>query len=103
MRVRLWLTLGALGACAVDDFVTARGEAVCARHARCGTLDDAGFESEVACRAAMEDAAADQAAGGELGCAGFDAGAADACVAAWSEAACDAAPDLSACEAVCQD
>lgn len=97
------ILLGLL-ACAGEDplpFAYARAEAICAWHARCDTLAAAGFAGEDACREALETAADQMDRQGELGCAAWDAEAADACLAVWEEAACDVPLDLTPCAAVC--
>lgn len=84
------------------DFMDARAEAICARHARCETLEVAGFDDEAAC---VEDllAAADRARdAGQDDCPGYDDAAADGCVDELERAPCDDAPDLRVCDAVCQ-
>ncbi len=85
----------------VHDFVEARTSALCARHVRCGTLADNAWSDADACEAALGETAASRALNGADECRGFDVAAADACLAAIDEAACDAPPDLSSCEAVC--
>lgn len=91
--------LGLLPGCTseAEEFAHRRADAICAWHARCDTLEMAGFTSPEACATALYEAA-DNTSGA---CEDYDAGAADACVAAWTDADCDAQVDLSACEGVC--
>ncbi|MFZ5479375.1 MAG: hypothetical protein ACOZNI_21605 [Myxococcota bacterium] len=93
----LWLIV----ACAdpVDAFVVARAEAVCARHDRCGTLAAAGFTDEADCLAALLGAARTAK---RAPCRGYADAAADACLAAWDETACEDVPELSVCDDVCR-
>lgn len=86
---------------AVDGFLVDRDLAICGRHARCESLEAAGYTDEAECLDTL--AASTEAAHGEntLGCGTFDAAAADACLAAY-DAACDVVPDLTECDAVCR-
>lgn len=96
--------LAALAACdGVGDFLQARAEAVCARHARCGTLDAAGFADEAACLEALEAANRRASLAGQADCDRYDADAADSCLAAWADTPCDEPVDLAACDAVCAE
>ena len=94
----IWLWLGCSE---VDpDFALNRANAICARHAACDTLSDAGFSSEEGCRAALRQAAEDLVRDGGLACDAWDAEAADACLAAYG-VACTYPLDLSPCTQVC--
>lgn len=86
---------------AARAFSEDRAEAVCAWHARCDTLDDAGFTDQDECTSRLLDSVDALDQGGELECPGFDAAKADACVAVWTDAACDVPPDVSVCDEVC--
>ena len=75
----IWLVLGCSE---VDpDFALARADAICARHARCGTLETAGFASEEACVEALESAAAALRRQYGLDCDRWSGGAAQRCLA----------------------
>jgi hypothetical protein len=82
------------------DFPADRADAICARHARCDTLEIAGFVSEEACRDALHDAVSALRARYGLSCETWDADAAAACLAAY-EGSCETAPDLDPCTTVC--
>jgi hypothetical protein len=97
----MWLIL--LAGCRnaeLSAFLDDRAAAICERHERCGTLEDAGFADIKACELALASADRTLASHGQLGCPGFDASAADTCLAAW-DADCETPPDLAVCEAVC--
>lgn len=83
-------------------FLDARAEAMCARHARCDTLEVAGFADERACVDALLGAAERARGAGQDDCPGYDAAAADACLATWADTPCEEVPDLRVCDAVCQ-
>lgn len=90
--------------CASPDgsaFAGDRAEAICAWHARCGTLEAAGFTDEADCVDALNAAAAQMGRDNRLGCDGYDPEAAEACLAVWEQAECGAPLDLGPCEAVC--
>jgi hypothetical protein len=95
------LLLLACGRDPLQNFGDARIEAVCAFYERCGTLEVAGYLSADDCRTEL--AGAQRDAGTDLGCQDFSQGSADACVAAWDDADCEAPPDLSVCEDVCSN
>ena len=87
----------------VQDFVDARTSAICARYARCGALGDNAYADTEACELAVGETANARALNGADECPGFDEDAAAACLIAFDDTACDAAPDLSSCDAVCRD
>jgi len=88
-----------LGCSQVDpEFAGERANALCAWHARCDTLEIAGWTSEDACRADLR-AAAELLDPGT--CERWSPTAAEACLAAYAEATCDTPPDLEPCLAVC--
>lgn len=98
----MWLIL-AWVACASDvrAFAEERAVAICAWHARCETLAEAGFADEATCVAELQHAAAVADRASELGCPSFDPEAADTCLAVWAEASCDTPVDVSVCDEVC--
>lgn len=85
----------------VDTFLDDRRDAICARHAACGTLSDAGYDDEAACLDAIEANTGVLADQGALSCETFDADAADTCLATYAAAPCDEPPELSICDGVC--
>lgn len=97
----MWLValLGCL-APEVSAFLDDRAAAICARHARCDTLADAGYADEADCVAtiATSDGAAHDE--GALACDPFHEDAVPACLAAW-DTPCDVPPDLTPCDEVC--
>lgn len=96
----------ALFACAAPDataFAHARAGAICAWHARCGTLEAAGFPSEGACQEALIAAADALGEEGGLACDGHDPRAEAACLATWEHTRCGEPLDLQPCEALCDD
>jgi hypothetical protein len=90
----LWLIVACSGDAA--QFAEDRVAAVCARHDRCDTLEAAGFADEAECQTALLHAAEEEGSA----CPGFDASAAEACLAAW-DVECTETPDLDVCEQVC--
>lgn len=86
----------------LEDFLQARAEATCARHARCGTLELSGYGTEEGCVNFLEEAIDALRKRGQLDCPSYDADAADACIAVIEDTPCDEAPDLSVCDMVCQ-
>jgi hypothetical protein len=97
----MWLIL--LAGCRdpeLDSFLDDRNAAICARHARCDTLEAAGYADESDCRGALEDSTEQAREDRELQCSDFDAEAADTCLAAY-EGSCDEPPDLTVCDTVC--
>lgn len=98
----MWLIAFAVGCVGpeVAGFLDERALAICARHGRCETLADAGYATEGDCVAAIVASDAARADAGELACPAFDESAVAACLSAW-DAACDAPPDLTPCDAVC--
>jgi hypothetical protein len=98
----MWMTL-LLGCRSpeVDAFLLDTTRAICARHALCGTLDDAGYASEADCLVQLDVSLGVAGNDGALSCRAFDNDAAESCLSAW-DIACDASPDLSVCEDVCQ-
>ncbi len=94
----IWLWIG----CATVDttFAFDRANAICERHATCGTLGDAGYASEEACRASLRQAADDLLRDEGQACETWDAQAAADCLAVY-EGACDLPLDFSACTRVC--
>lgn len=97
--------LGLLLACASDgeEFARAQADALCAWHERCDSLEVGGWSDLASCEEQLQHAVELRAANGELGCEGYDAAAADACLAVYAEVACDAIPDLAVCEEVCRE
>ena len=100
---RVGLAIGLAG-CAVnpvEQFNQDRIEAICAWHERCGSLEVGGYEDIGDCRSDLAAAAKSEQA--NMNCDDFNDDEAGACVAAWGEADCETPPDLSACEAVCEN
>lgn len=99
----MWVALLLLGCRPpeVEAFLDDRAAAICARHARCETLAAAGYADEETCLTTIAQADGALADAGTLGCDGFDAAAAEACLAAW-DVDCAEVPDLSVCEKVCE-
>lgn len=97
-RVALLLLLAG---CRGRDFAEDRAGALCERHARCETLEAAGFATRAECQAALDDAIRAANRSGELDCPDYDADAAEACVAVYEETECGEELELGACEGVC--
>ena len=95
------MMLALVGCGAGLEFAESQAEAACAWHARCETLELAGFADEAECLERLEDAVAKRQEAGELQCDSYDASAADACLAVYAETACDVVPDFTICEDVC--
>lgn len=86
----------------VNAFLDDRAAAICARHAACDSLADAGYTDEDACLAALDASTGALADQGALACETFDAAAADDCLTTYAAAPCDEPPDLSRCDEACR-
>lgn len=96
-----WLLYGCVSA--AEGFAQERAQAQCDWHDRCGTLEDAGFDTLNDCTTALLDAVDHDVATGQLGCPTYDAAAADECLTVYADNDCVTTPDLSACDEVCTD
>ncbi len=98
MRIALLALIG----CAGRAFADRHADAVCAWRARCETLEVAGFASEEECQTASQESVARRDAKGELACEGYDAVAAEKCLAVYADVQCGEAPNLGGCAGVCE-